>query len=73
MENMSSSMNIETSCLNDPTSIEQTKSALIHHLNSINTEQIQEILPLVDERACHLNKVDPSVVSHSNIFADLRR
>ncbi|CAF1171296.1 unnamed protein product [Adineta ricciae] len=66
MENMSSSLNIDTSCLNDSTSIEQTKSALIHHLNNINMEQIQEILPLVDERAFHLNKIHPPVSSYTN-------
>lgn len=66
MEDKNSSMNIDTSCLNDSTSIEHTKSTLIHHLNNINMQQIQEILPLVDERAFQLNKLHPPVVSHSN-------
>ncbi|UJR28703.1 hypothetical protein I4U23_009932 [Adineta vaga] len=64
MDEMSSSMDVDTSCLNDKTSIIEDKSMLVHQFDNINIKQIQEILPLVNGQSFQLSELLPPRVSY---------
>ncbi len=56
-------MDVNTSCLEDKTIIENSKSSLI---DNVNMKQMDEILPLMNETSFNLNNIVPPVVSYSN-------
>jgi hypothetical protein len=57
--------------MEDKTSIDESKSSLIEHIDNVNIKQIDEILPLMNETAFNLKNIVEPVVSYSNFLLKL--
>lgn len=52
-----------TSCMEDKTLIENSKSSFVDHMENINSKQIDEILPLINEASFNLKHIIQPAVS----------
>ncbi|CAF0953298.1 unnamed protein product [Adineta steineri] len=66
IEQTNCSINESTSCIDDKISRENSKSSLRNHIDNINMKQIDEILPLINEKPFSLNILVPSINSYTN-------
>ncbi|CAF4517092.1 unnamed protein product [Rotaria sp. Silwood1] len=59
LEESKHSIDGNTSCMEDQTLINNSKSSLVDHINNVNIKQIQEILPLMTEKSLNLKVIVP--------------
>ncbi|CAF1242542.1 unnamed protein product [Rotaria sordida] len=60
------SIDRNTSCMEDQTLIDNSKSSLVDHINNVNIKQIDEILPLMTEKSLNLKTIAPVVSTYTN-------
>jgi len=65
-------MDENTSCMEDKTfSMGNSKSSLGEHIDNVNIKQMDEILPLINEKSFTVKYLVPPVVSHLKFVSTL--
>jgi hypothetical protein len=68
IEESKCSIDENTSCLVDENSVENNKSSLVDRIDNVNIKQIDEILPLMNDKSFNLKMIVPPVVSYYNFL-----